>query len=115
VRDLTDQGTPLPPNLCGCFCNSVRLRLEKKLPVEKFSFEQEIVKTLYRVGKSKKRKKKTDFEIFRVPECGRMLPTISKEVREIMQCETCKVKNRNKIMQFSGFWHLVYALMKIEL
>jgi hypothetical protein len=96
VRDLTDQGTPLPPNFCGCFCNSARFRLEKKLRVVESSVEQEIGKTLYRVGESKKRRKKTDFGILRVPEDGRMLPTISKEVREIVQCETCESKESER-------------------
>jgi hypothetical protein len=32
--------------------------------------------TLYRIAESTKEEKKTDFEILRVPEDGRVLPTI---------------------------------------
>ncbi len=104
MGDLTDQGTPLPPNLCGCFGNSARLRLEKKLRVENSPLEQEIGKTLYRVGKRKKRRKKTDFEILKCPEDRRMLKTISKEIERLCSVRHVRVKNlKGDHVFFPGF------------
>lgn len=103
VRPHRSRNTTTTEFVC-LFLQFGKVEIREKAPSRKI-LEQEIGKTLYRVGKIKKRKKETDFEILRVPEDGRMLPTFSKDVRETVQCETSKNKEpqrRSCIFPVSG-------------
>ncbi len=72
------------------FRQSGEVEIRGKLRQKNSHLSRRLRMTLYWAAENTNEEKGNYFETLRVPEDGRMLPTVSEEAQETMQCETCK-------------------------